>query len=176
MCYNAAMEISLDQLLHAREERAAYIALLRRRHPGACVVSFTLVTPGPVKQTPQTKRLFDAGIQALSRLLVRYELVPLAFEAHEKPTGEEAYLAVKTEPGFLKMELCKLEESAPYGRLWDMDVVRPDGTHVGREDVGFAERGCIVCGRAGRACASRRLHPMEEVLAAADELREMVEE
>ena len=168
------MEISLDQLLTARDERAAYIASLRRRYPGACVVSFTLVTPGPVKQTPETKRLFDAGIAALSRLLVRYELAPLSFEADEKPTGEEAYLAVKTEPGFLKMELCKLEESAPYGRLWDMDVVKPDGTRVSREDIGFSERGCIVCGRAGRACASRRLHPMEEVLAAAKRLRGMV--
>ena len=161
------MEISLDQLLTARDERAAKIALLRRQYPGACVVSFTLVTPGPVKQTPETKRLFDAGVAALSRLLARYELVLLAFEARELPTGEEAYLAVKTEPGFLKTELCKLEESAPYGRLWDMDVIKPDGARVAREDVGFVERGCIVCGRAGRACASRRLHPMEEVLAAA---------
>jgi len=168
------MEISLDQLLFARDERAAYIALLRRRYPGACIVSFTLVTPGPVKQTPETKRLFDAGIAALSRLLVRYELAPLSFEAVEKPTGEEAYLAVKTESGFLKMELCKLEESVPYGRLWDMDVVKPDGTHMNREDIGFSERGCIVCGKSGRACSSRRLHPLEEVLAAAEELREIL--
>jgi holo-ACP synthase/triphosphoribosyl-dephospho-CoA synthase len=59
----------------------------------------------------------------------------------------------------LKIELVKLESAKPYGRLWDMDVISPKGVHLSREDVGFLERGCIVCGKAGRACASRRLHP-----------------
>jgi holo-ACP synthase CitX len=164
------MEISLDQLLAARDQRATYLSQLMERCPGACIAVFTLVTPGPVKRSAETARLFDAGVAALARLVTRCELMPLAFESFDRPTGEEAYLAVKTDPGFFKMELCKLEESVPYGRLWDMDVVRPDGARVCRADVGFRERGCIVCGKAGRACASRRLHPMDEVLLAARKL------
>ena len=66
-------------------------------------------------------------VMTIARVIMRNELIPLVFEAHEKETGDEAYLVVKTEPGFFKMELCKLEESAPYGRLWDMDVIRPNG-------------------------------------------------
>ena len=160
------MEITLEQLLAAREARAATIKTLRRRYPGACVAVLTVVSPGPVKRSPETIRLFDAGTKAMSRVIQRNELLPLVFEAHEKETGDEAYLVVKTEPGFLKMELCKLEETVPYGRLWDMDVIRPNGTQLSREEIGFPERGCIVCGKAGRACYSRRLHTQDEVQAA----------
>ena len=160
------MEITLEQLLAARDARAAYIDHLRKRYPGACVAVLTVIAPGPVKRSPDTQRLFDAGTRAIGRVIVKNELVPLVFEAHEKDTGDEAYLVVKTEPGFLKMELCKLEESAPYGRLWDMDVINPDGKHISREDIGFSPRGCFVCGKTGRTCYSRRLHTEQEVQAA----------
>lgn len=164
------MEITLEQALAAREARAATIKSLHRRYPGACVAVFTVVSPGPVKRSPETMRLFDAGIAAIGRVIHRYELLPLVFEAHEKETGDEAYLVVKTEPGFLKMELCKLEEAVPYGRLWDMDVTRPNGSPITREEIGFPERGCIVCGKVGRACYSRRLHAPQEVRAAVERL------
>ena len=166
------MEITLEQLLAARDARAAYIVKLQKRYPGACVAVLTVIAPGPVKRSPETQRLFDAGTCAMGRVIVKNELVPLVFEAHEKDTGDEAYLVVKTEPGFIKMELCKLEESAPYGRLWDMDVIKPDGKHISREDIGFSPRGCFVCGKAGRACYSRRLHTEQEVQSAYRKLLE----
>lgn len=166
VCYNADMEITLEQLLSARDHRAAYIKTLQTQFPGACIAVLGVVTPGAVKRTQDTVRLFEAAIQAVSRVISRNELIPLLFEAHEQDTGDEAYLAVKTEPGFLKMEFCKLEESVPYGRLWDMDVYRPGGTAISREEVGFAERACFVCGRTGRTCYSRRLHTEQEVLEA----------
>lgn len=170
------MEISLEQMLAAREARAAYIKTLQKRFPGACVAVLTVVSPGPVKRSPNTIRLFEAGISAIARVIARNELIPLVFESHEKETGDEAYLVVKTEPGFLKMEFCKLEASAPYGRLWDMDVVKPNGTYICREDIGFPERKCLVCGKAGRACYSRRLHTPEEVQTAVEKLMQTLPE
>jgi len=161
------MDISLEELLSARDRRAAYEAELRARFPGACLVAFTVVAPGPDKRTADARRLFDAGVKALAKLLLRLELAPLLFEALESPAGDAAYLALKSDAYFLKSELCKLEERAPYGRLWDMDVLDPVGRRVGRERVGYAERACVVCGKPGRGCASRRLHPLAEVLAAA---------
>ncbi len=166
LCYNAIMEITLEQLLAAKDARAEMISALRRRFPGACVAVLTVVSPGPVKRSPETIRLFDAAVSAIGRVILKNELVPLLFEAHEKETGDEAYLVVKTEPGFLKMELCKLEEATSYGRLWDMDVIRPDGKRIDREDVGFAQRRCFVCAKPGRDCYSRRLHTEQEVRAA----------
>lgn len=170
------MEITLEQLLAARDARAAYLKSLQKRYPGACVVVFTVISPGAEKRTLDTQRLFDAGTRAIGRVIVKNELVPLVFEAHEKDTGDEAYLVVKTEPGFLKMELCKLEESAPYGRLWDMDVIRPNGELISREDIGFSERRCFVCGKAGRACYSRRLHTADEVRSAVEKMMQTLPE
>jgi len=164
------MEITLEELLAARDARAAYIKQLQRRFPRACIAVLTVVSPGAVKRSPETIRLFDAGIQAIARVIMRCELIPLVFESHEKETGDEAYLVVKTEPGFLKMEFCKLEESAPYARLWDMDVIRPGGERISREEIGFSERKCIVCGKAGRACYSRKLHTDQEVQNAVQKL------
>lgn len=160
------MEITLEELLQARDERASYEKKLLTRYPGACLAVFTVVVPGADKTTPEAARLFSAGIRALGGFLRRYELVPLFYEAREPITGYEAYIVLKTDASFLKLELVKLESKAPYGRLWDMDVISSKGAHISREDVGFPERGCFVCGKAGRACASRRLHTPEEVQAA----------
>ncbi len=157
------MEITLEELLQARDERAAYEKELLKRYKGACLAVFTVVVPGTDKTTPEAARLFSAGIRALGGFFRRYELVPLFYEAREPVTGYEAYIVLKTDASFLKLELVKLESKAPYGRLWDMDVISSKGAHISREDVGFPERGCIVCGKAGRACASRRLHTPEEV-------------
>ena len=170
------MEITLERLLAARDARTAYLKSLQKRYPGACVAVFTVISPGAEKRTPDTQRLFDAGTRAIGRVIVKNELVPLVFEAHEKDTGDEAYLVVKTDASFLKMELCKLEESAPYGRLWDMDVVKPSGESISREEIGFAERGCFVCGKAGRGCYSRRLHLADEVQTAYHRLLESLPE
>ncbi len=170
------MEITLEQLLAARDARAAYLKTLQTRFPGACVAVFSVVTPGSVKRSPETIRLFDAGVRVISRVIAKNELLPRVFEAHEKDTGDEAYLVVKTDPGFLKMEFCKLEESAPYARLWDMDVVKPNGERISREEIGFAERGCFVCGKAGRGCYSRELHTKDVVQAAYRKLLETLPE
>ena len=164
------MEITLEQLLAARDARAAYTKALQTRFPGACIAVFSVVTPGSVKRSPETIRLFDAGVRAISRVIAKNELLPRVFEAHEKDTGDEAYLVVKTDPGFLKMEFCKLEESAPYARLWDMDVLKSNGEHISREEIGFAARGCFVCGKAGRGCYARQLHPQDAVQTAYQKL------
>ncbi len=170
------MDHILNELLAARERRAAYEAELCRRFPGACIVVFTVVAPGPDKRTPAARKLFDAGLAALQKLLLAYELIPLHAEALTSIAGDTAYLALKSDAYFLKSELCKLEERAPYGRLWDMDVLDPAGKRVERERVGYGERSCIVCGRPGRACASRRLHPLDEVLLAAEALGDTLPE
>ena len=58
--------------------------------------------------------------------------------------------------------LCvSIEDSTGLGRLFDMDVLAPDGRKLDREEVGGGSRNCIVCGAEGRGCASRRVHSVE---------------
>ena len=70
-------------------------------------------------------------------------------------------LAVRGEAAALKALCCALEDGLPLGRLFDMDVIGPRGEKLSRGEA--AERGCLVCGKPGRGCASRRLHPVEEL-------------
>jgi holo-ACP synthase len=81
------MEITLEELLQARDERAAYEKELLKRYKGACLVVFTVVVPGANKTTPEAARLFMAGIQTLGGFLRRYELVPLFHQARNCQAG-----------------------------------------------------------------------------------------
>lgn len=49
------------------------------------------------------------------------------------------------------------------GRLFDLDVLDPEGGKWDRESLGLPPRPCLVCGKAGKGCASRRLHSVEEL-------------
>jgi holo-ACP synthase/triphosphoribosyl-dephospho-CoA synthase len=52
-----------------------------------------------------------------------------------------------------------VEECHPLGRLFDLDVILPDGKKMERR----TPRSCLVCGREGFFCASSRAHPIEEI-------------
>jgi holo-ACP synthase/triphosphoribosyl-dephospho-CoA synthase len=66
----------------------------------------------------------------------------------------------------LKRICTEIEDGCPVGRLFDMDVTETDGMQLRRQ----SERACIVCGRPGRECASRRLHSAGEVMEASEKL------
>lgn len=161
------MEVTLEQVLAAREDRAArQLALIRRF--GLPVISFSMNIPGPVKDSPLIRRGFLAGCAALDHRLprraVRYR------EIFPADTGWEAAYAVDMPPLEVKAVTTAIEDRDGLGRLLDMDVIGPDLVKLDREAVGGGSRDCIVCGAAGRGCASRRLHPVGELQRAAREI------
>lgn len=112
---------------------------------------------GPVKTTPLIERGFYAGLELLDSRLPKETL--LFREIRILPTGCEANYAVSIPAPKLKSLCTKIEDTHPLGRLFDMDVINTDGTKSEREN----QRGCIVCGAAGRSCAARRLHSVEKL-------------
>ena len=152
-------EITLSEILTAREERVAIQNALRSEY-GVPVVSFTMNMAGPVKVTALSRRAFLWGMEQLrlgflqNRMEVRKEF------SRNLPTGDEGYFAVRAPAEAVKALCVELEESDRYlGRLFDMDVIGLDGKKLERG----SERPCIVCGRPGRDCASRRLHAVAEL-------------
>lgn len=150
------MEVTLLQLLQAREARAAQQKdlLARFRCP---LISFTMNIAGPVKTSPLIRRAFQAGLDLLdSRLdstLVRFR------STQEDITGCQAMYAVDMNVREMKRICTAIEEETPLGRLYDMDVLDVHGTKLERS----TQRGCIVCGAPGRACAAGRLHPVSQI-------------
>lgn len=139
----------------------------RRRDVLAChgrpVVSLTLVTPGPVKDTAEARFVFGVAVAAIRGLLADGGLPVAVVEERLLATGPEALIVVAADPRVLKRLLVGLEEGHPLGRLWDVDVVAPDGHGIGRAALGLPARACLVCAEPAHACARARRHPLGEL-------------
>ncbi len=164
-------EVTLSDVLAAREARAERQRRFLLRY-GVPLVSFSMNIAGPVKDTPAVRRAFRYGQAALNRALTAKGVSILAEQETLAVTGCEAVYATEADPLALKALCVAIEDGIPIGRLFDMDVIGTDGIKVDRAAVGKGERGCIVCGRPGRECASRRLHPVEALQGATARLIE----
>lgn len=163
---DSAREVSLAEVLAAREQRAERQRALLARHPGAALICVLVNTPGPCKRLAQSDRVFICGVQAVRRTLADAGIRELYFAQESPATGCEAYLVAEAAPERVKRLLCALEETLPYGRLLDCDVMDETGKPLSRTALAFPARGCMVCGRPGAFCASRRLHALDDILAA----------
>lgn len=154
-------EVKLQQVLDARERRARAQERLSAEN-GTPLISFTMNIAGPVKDTPLIRRAFFWGVEQLDAALRAAKLPVPRREQTLAATGCEALYAVDGPAKNVKTLCVSIEEANPLGRLFDMDVLDARGRKLDRE----TERRCIVCGAAGRGCASRRVHTVEELQAA----------
>ncbi|MBQ9773995.1 MAG: citrate lyase holo-[Clostridia bacterium] len=76
-------------------------------------------------------------------------------------TGCEAIFCVEGDAKKIKRRLCALEDSAPIGRLWDIDVLLGMGEKVSRTDLGLPPRKCLLCGEDAPVCARSRAHSVD---------------
>ncbi len=151
-------EVTLSQILQARDDRVARQQALLGAHQSP-LISFTMNIAGPIKTSPLIERGFFVGLSALKEKLPKESV--LHYEIKQADTGCEALLAVAADAVALK-ELCiGIEEASPLGRLFDMDVLDHDGHKLPRH----SQRGCLVCGAPGRACAAGRTHTVAELQA-----------
>ena len=158
-------DITLPEILLAREERVEIQTALLQSF-GAPVVCFTMNMAGPVKLTPASHRAFLWGMDQLRLGFVQNRFAVLHERCRSLPTGDEGYFAVNASAQRIKALCVQIEQSLPMGRLFDMDVIGPDGRKLERGQ----ERACLVCGEPGRACASRRLHTVLQLQTATAEL------
>lgn len=163
------MEVTLAQMLEAREQRAFRQFQLSREF-GRPIISFSMNIPGPVKDTPLIRRGFRDGCAALEHRLPRGRV--LHREKIEAVTGCEAMYVLDLEPLAVKAITTAIEDEHGLGRLFDMDVIGTDLNKLDREAVGGGDRNCIVCGAPGRGCASRRVHSVAGLQSATKKILE----
>lgn len=156
-------EVSLEEILISRENRAIKQKELLKEKNTECIVCLNINMPGPIKLNDVSKNIFKKGIDELLKMPF---LMNKKFIYDNLITGPEAYFALKNAPEEVKNFTCKLEEKYKWARLLDIDVIDKSGIPLSRKMFGFSERGCIVCGRPGSTCASRRIHKLDELLEA----------
>lgn len=154
------MEVSLTEILAARERRAAEQQELRRRF-GRPVVCFTMNIAGPVKDSPRIRRGFAHGLRELLGLLEVEQLPVLHRQSVRAHTGWEELLVVDAPAAPLKALTTQLEEATPLGRLFDLDVLDAAGKKLSRPQP----RRCLICGGPAQICARSRAHGVPELQA-----------
>jgi len=154
------MEVSLEDLLRSRDQRAARQKELQRQYPGATLISLTVVMPGKVKRNSSS--LLVAGA-ALSALIARFGSDIIFCETRDLPTGYEAFLLTPLSEEDAKRAVCDIEETHPLGRLFDLDVIGKDGVPISRESVGRQPRKCLLCDRDARWCMRNHTHTPGEI-------------
>ena len=116
--------VSIPELLASRDERQARQHAWLTRHC-APLVSFTVVAPGPIKDSELTRRIFNHGITALLTLAEQSGWVVREQNARVSASGPEGLLSIEAPAHDLKLATIELEHSHPLGRLWDLDVLTP---------------------------------------------------
>ena len=159
-----AVQVSLLEMLDARERRVHHQQeLLKQYHKP--LICFTMNIAGPIKDSPLIRRGFARGQQLLRQQFFRARLSPLHTDAHCEATGCEAFYVLDADPMTIKKFTTDIEDATPLGRLFDMDVLRPDGTKVDREELSLSGRRCLICGGPAKVCSSRRIHTVAELQA-----------
>ncbi len=162
------VEITLEQLLQSRDERAEFQTKLLEgyRLP---VVSFTVNIPGKVKKCRRSEVIFQAGVEAIRESLAGYVIY---YKLRDRNTGPEGFFVVELTPEVLKEKMMSIEQQHPLGRLMDIDVLKEPGNPLSRTTLGELPRPCLVCGNMAAACTRSRAHPTEALLRAIDRLIE----
>jgi holo-ACP synthase len=158
-----APAVSLEQMLAAREQRAArqVAALAGFSKP---LVSMTVVMPGPVKDGWLPRRVLSEALKQLEAISDKRGWLVLSREVLWRETGPEALYVIDVEARILKSATVALEDCHPIGRLWDLDVIAPGSGPLSRRELSFSPRSCLLCGQPAHACGRSRLHPLEELL------------
>lgn len=154
------MEVNLSQILEAREQRAARQRQLLDtfRKPLIC---FTMNIAGPIKNSPLITEGFRLGQGFLHAQLSG---LPVLFrEEVISDTGCEGFYVVDWDARQIKALTAQIEDSAPVGRLFDMDVLDTDGAKISRESIGLSGRKCLLCGNPVHICSSRRAHSLAQL-------------
>lgn len=155
------VEITLEQVLLARDRRVLRQRELAARY-GGTLLSFTMNIAGPVKDAPLVRLAFRAGLAALDRDLG----APVHRESVAAPTGPEALLVYHRPAGAVKDLCLRLEEQAPVGRLYDLDVLSPEGEKLSRPQ----SRRCLICGGPVTVCSRSRAHGLAAIRERTEEL------
>lgn len=156
-------DVSLLEMLNARELRCRLQQrlLLKYKKPLICL---TLNIPGPVKVLPGVPDAYQTGCQRIEESL-KIHLIPIVhLETIKEKTGYEAFYSVDALPEFIKEHMIALEDEDELGRLYDIDVLRLDGTKISREELGFPPRRCLLCDSPAHVCSRSRAHSVTELI------------
>ena len=153
--------VELPMMLEAREKRVERQDKMLEN--STCLVCFTMNIAGPYKVSPAIEKAFAEGNAKILHLLAQHNIEIEKAEQFVEKTGVESYIALQQNPFKIKRLMVQIEDNFALGRLFDIDVIKPDGEKVSRTDIRMDGRNCMICGEKGSGCARSRRHSVEEL-------------
>jgi holo-ACP synthase CitX len=154
-----ARKVTLQDILTMRERRRERILELFEQWEGHSVIVVTLNIPGPDKGLYYDH--LELALLTTSQVLgdsVLHE------EVRGNAPGFEGFVVVSGDPMEIKRKVVDLEESHPWGRMWDLDVYRAPDAPIARAEVDAPPRKCLICDAPAKECARSQKHPLPELL------------
>lgn len=143
--------VSIPELLVSRDERQA------RQHARSSAILFHWSLyrgcARPIKDSEVTRRIFNHGVTALRALAAKQGWQIQEQAALVSASGPEGMLSIAAPARDLKLATIELEHSHPLGRLWDIDVLTPEGDILSRRDYSLPPRRCLLCEQSAAVCA-----------------------
>lgn len=162
-------EITLEEILNAREKRAALQEKMRSFY-GVNVVSIGINIPGRIKYNDDIVGLLYGSLETLRNRLSTGGFPILAEHIYHAATGPGAVLAVEGDSLGIKRLAVEQEEKAAYARLLDIDVFDSDGRQISRSALGLEARKCLLCNRDAVSCMRNATHSPAEVIETSQKL------
>ncbi|AQP54531.1 citrate lyase holo-[acyl-carrier protein] synthase [Vagococcus penaei] len=157
-------EITLSDVLDAREARVAKQYEILEANPTSALLSATMTIPGAIKTSVGLEKVFKTVMTEIAQTVTN---VPTLSHLYvNQPAGYEFYLLVPITPKELKEKMIQIEETHAFGRLVDLDVVWLELSELkslSREQLGYPRRRCFICSDEAKACGRSRKHSVEEM-------------
>lgn len=157
------------EILKSREDRANKQVELLKEYPYS-LISFTLNTPGEIKDNELYRKIHKEGIKAIKETLKRHNLRIIYSEETSKITGPECYIMVDTNAHDLKKLMVDIEDEHKLGRIFDIDVFGKNHEQISRSEMGLSSRKCLICNEDARICMRNRTHSYEELIRKVEEM------
>ncbi len=152
--------VTLPELLESRDRRRARQQQWLRREGSLLVL--TIVMPGNVKRDELSLAAAEAAVGGLRTAFQNHIL---EFEEFDLFTGFEAFARIALTPEETKRIACGIEDTHPLGRLFDIDVIDPQGMPLSRTTLGIAPRKCLMCDNDARVCMRSGAHSYTDLRA-----------
>jgi len=151
-------KVDVKDILRARDERVQRQETLLKAH-SLPLISFTLNIAGDIKRDEWIEQAFYEGARRIEDQLKWHNATCAGTVRTLEFTGCEQIWAVQADARQLKTWMRAIEEADELGRLFDIDVICPDGAKLSRD----SSRRCLICDSPVQLCARNRTHTASEL-------------
>ncbi len=156
------MSVTLEQMLESRDNRQRLQRQYLESNPGLTLMVLTVVMPGSDKRTEDSLTVAHAAVHAIREGFAQHIIKA---EERDLATGFEGWFVLDQPPLEAKRLACKLEDSHPLGRLFDIDVFDvASHAPLSRTELGLDPRSCLICSRPARECMRSQAHSYAQIL------------